>query len=180
MKLFIGIEVPLIERQKIAATFKPDYGLDFVPIDKLHLTLRFIGNREMNPLVKHLFQKLEQVKHPPFNVIIQGTGVFPQHSPHIPPYVLWANFVTKSALCSLKAAIDTELGPDGNMNKYGGYNPHLTLAKPRPFQRPGVIAYMQQYGQSLQTDPWTVDRFVLFGSHSGTGLPYEKMGEFLL
>jgi 2'-5' RNA ligase len=178
VKLFIGVEVPEAQRRMIASTFLPECGFSFVPESRLHITLRFLG-KVPSPLPT--LSKLNAIEHPPFNLMVAGVGVFPAYSPSsMAPLTLWADLVGKASLVSLKNTIDaTALGPDGNMAKYGGYSPHLTLAKQlKPFKQAGVRKYLKN-NRDLLTDTWTVTCFGMYNNLGG-GSPYEKIGEFRL
>ena len=117
---------------RLAATQKlliqTNADLKLVEPANIHISLRFLGeiNTEM---VEKVYSVMKKLKFSPFNVLLNGLGVFPTLNY---PRVVWAGITDgaeqlKSIFEQLEPQIH-ELGfaPDPN-----GFSPHLTIARVR-------------------------------------------------
>ncbi len=109
-------------------------GIKWVPVDNLHLTLKFLGDvvdREVPAVCRAVRQVCSELF--PFEIEFVGTGGFPSTDR---PRVLWGG-ITRGGeeLIELVSALEialAELGfkPDGR-----DYRPHLTLGRVRSGSR---------------------------------------------
>jgi len=136
MRLFVGCEVgsavgdaaaPLIGELKArVARLAPHARLTWVPKERLHVTVRFIGNVDPARAAE-----IQQVLAPPlrqaaFDAAVQGVGVFPDHRP---PRVVWAGLAAgRTGLVALAREVNARLAPlvVGDPEEL---RPHLTLAR---------------------------------------------------
>ncbi len=105
-----------------------DADLKLVKPENVHMTLRFLGDVTLE-MVDLVHREMEQVQFAPFEVKIEGTGVFPNPK-HIS--VIWAG-IRQGA--NESRAIFDQLEPRlqtlGFKPDYKGFSPHLTIARVR-------------------------------------------------
>jgi RNA 2',3'-cyclic 3'-phosphodiesterase len=165
MRLFIAVSVPPVVRSLLEERMRGPYSLPFVEPDKLHITVRFLGDVHAE-YVDELIEKLDCVEADSFNLWIDGLGTFPEDR-RLPPYVIWARLGDTKGIVQLKGRIDGRLGKDPLCAKRP-YSPHLTLAKPRPEHHTEVSRFLSEHPK-LVTANWTVGEFTLYSSPGGGG-----------
>jgi len=126
-RLFVGVELPLKlqnEIHKIYVNF-PDCRLKPVDKDKLHITLKFMGDIEESD-IHNIVNVLSTITFEPFEVELRGTGVFP----HIKyPKVLWIGIEDKAnKLNELANRIGSSLH-DLAQDKANEFSPHVTISR---------------------------------------------------
>lgn len=139
MRLFIAadIEAPvaaavgaLIEDLRgRAARLAPLAKVTWVAADRLHLTIRFIGDvaEDQAHVIRSVLGPPVNVR--PFRLTIEGLGAFPKSGQ---PRVLWAGLTTgREALLELEREITQRLSAVPVTPEPRAYNPHLTLARVR-------------------------------------------------
>ncbi|MFN2137450.1 MAG: RNA 2',3'-cyclic phosphodiesterase [Candidatus Promineifilaceae bacterium] len=102
--------------------------------DKMHLTLRFLGDTKKD-LLQELQNALDSVTQArkPFSLQLQGFGCFPNCRR---PRVLWAGLGGNlDAAAGLKAAIDEAIVPFGWEREERPFSPHLTLGRVKDASR---------------------------------------------
>ena len=139
MRLFVAIEIeePVVERvlqlsdelrRRIEAR-APSARLTWIPRDRLHLTVRFIGEVD-EPRADGIRAALA----PPldaraFDLTFEGAGAFPKHGL---PRVLWAGITHgEPELIALEQEVSARLLRCGVPSEDRPYRPHLTLARVR-------------------------------------------------
>jgi 2'-5' RNA ligase len=98
--------------------------------EKLHLTLKFLGNVAEDDLIR-VEQALEQLRgrHEPFEVSTSGFGAFPSERR---ARILWVGVGEGSGpLRAVAQSVDDRLEPAGFDIKRRPYVPHLTLGRAR-------------------------------------------------
>ncbi|HKH38795.1 MAG TPA: RNA 2',3'-cyclic phosphodiesterase [Rubrobacter sp.] len=133
MRIFVGVFPPpevsealfRVARDLPASTaFRP------IGPEKLHLTLKFLGNVAEADLSR-VQQALEQLRgrHEPFEVETSGFGAFPSERR---ARILWAGVGEGSGLLRAVAqSVDDLLEPAGFGRERRPYVPHLTLGRAR-------------------------------------------------
>ena len=130
IRLFVALEIPDEIKNKIFTVLQeiPEYssGYRWEPKDKIHLTLKFIGDvRE--ELLDDIISEIEFVKdYSAFNCTISKFGFFFRDNN---PVILWCNFETDDKINSLVTDLNARLnkfGIDEDMRKFKG---HLTLLR---------------------------------------------------
>jgi 2'-5' RNA ligase len=174
-RLFVAIRPPeeirdlLVDAMDDAADFR------WQQDEQLHLTLRFVGEVE-RPLAEDLASALAAIRSPPFELRVQGTGRFEQRNSG----ALWAGIEPKAPLAALAAKIErvcqsVELEPERR-----AFHPHITLARWKG-RRGREIATFLERTRGLASDPFAVDRFMLFESRlSRHGAHYEEVASYPL
>ena len=99
----------------------------WVKTDNLHITLRFIGDYDINkiPEISEILSDVA-LNTTGFKLIYKDLGVFKSLSY---PKVLWVGLEQSIALRELKKKIDLELNKTGFDFKEKKFSPHLTLGR---------------------------------------------------
>ena len=160
MRLFTAIDIPPDVKAALAALLhrlRPLADLKWVPVEKLHITTKFIGEWPEERL-DELKRALASVKAPaPVDIVIRGLGRLPQ--------VLDAAVEPNEALSALAAATEQAVGGPGEDRSY---RPHITLARAR--KRVPRIDFEKSTIGSFQASS-----FALYLSAGGK---YTKLQEF--
>jgi 2'-5' RNA ligase len=131
--------------------------------EKLHLTLKFLGNVAEDDLIP-VEQALEQLRgrHEPFELETSGFGAFPSERR---ARILWAGVGEGSGPLRVVAqSVDDLLEPAGFGREHRPYVPHLTLGRARS---PGVK--IEDTSISLPTLRFSVSGVDLVESVPGGG-----------
>ena len=114
------------ELQARVARLAPQAHLTWVPKERLHFTVRFIGHVDAARAAE-----IQQVLAPPlrqaaFDATVQGAGVFPDRRP---PRVVWAGLAAgRNELMALAREVNARLDPLVGADPEA-LRPHLTLAR---------------------------------------------------
>lgn len=184
MRLFYAIGVPDDLRAELlarAAVFAGDAAVRLVPIESLHVTLRFIGEVADNRLEAVAGAGARAASGGPFTLRLSGGGAFPDPR-H--PKVFWAAVTDGAArLGALNAALVRELTAAGVAGEPSVFRPHLTLARSRGSARP-TAALSERFTSHMAgyaSPSFVVKEFDLYRSHLGpTGPRYEVLRSFPL
>ena len=148
MRLFVAIDFDDRSRRAIAAEQERIRRVvegthpRWTNPDQLHLTLAFLG--EVDPaLAEHLQRDLsEPVALQPFDLVLEGLGVFPSHGA---PRALWIGARGGSTeLLALHRELTARLGRRGIRLETRPFSPHLTIARwkaSRPSDRHRVLQH---------------------------------------
>jgi 2'-5' RNA ligase len=99
----------------------------WVPVENMHLTLKFLGEVSTNnlELLKTTLQG-EVAGHNPFEISVGGLGAFPNlHRPR----VIWVNIEAPAELAAVQHGIETQLARLGYTPEERPFHPHLTLGR---------------------------------------------------
>jgi RNA 2',3'-cyclic 3'-phosphodiesterase len=101
----------------------------WVPRERLHLTVRFIGEVDETRAEDIRAVLAPALGTPAFDLTLEGAGAFPAHGQ---PRVLWTG-ITQGAgeLIELEREVSARLLPCGIPAEGRPYRPHLTLARVR-------------------------------------------------
>jgi 2'-5' RNA ligase len=136
LRVFCAIELPGELRSRVAERVRrlrsefPDVRASWEKPEKLHVTLKFLGDIEparVETLSGAAARAVACVE--PFELIIDEPGSFP---PHGQPRVLWLGIVdAKGRLAFMQSALETECAAVGFPRESRPFKPHLTLARLR-------------------------------------------------
>lgn len=99
----------------------------WVPIDNIHLTLKFLGNVSVANLeVLKKLLKVEAVSHEPFEISVGDLGAFPSARR---PRVIWTGVQAPPNLNLLQRGIEAETARLGYAPEERPFSPHLTLGR---------------------------------------------------
>ncbi len=162
-RLFTGIEIPEAIREHLARLRLPFPGAKWVAPEDLHITLRFAGDIDAR-LAAEFAGFLDGVAVQRFEIRLKDLGTFGGGDPRS----LWAGVERGPELDALaraneRAARAAGLAPSGR-----SYKPHVTLARLR-HSRPEAVARVLEARASFRSEPFLVDRFVLFSSKPRSG-----------
>jgi 2'-5' RNA ligase len=136
LRIFCAVELPdelrsrVAERARRLRTEFPDVRASWEKPEKLHITLKFLGDIEharveaLSGAAARAAASLE-----PFELTIDEPGSFP---PHGQPRVLWLGIVDASGrLALMQRALEAECAAVGFARESRPFKPHLTLARVR-------------------------------------------------
>lgn len=132
-RVFTAIEIPKAAKNAVGAHISglrrefPDSPAKWVHPEKLHLTLRFIGNAT-DETIANLISAQSAVASCAgrFTIELSGTGVFPRTKS---AKVLWIGTDERPDIADIKSELDEELESYGIEKELRKYRPHLTIAR---------------------------------------------------
>jgi 2'-5' RNA ligase len=134
VRSFVAVLLPEALRVRLAAAIDELRAgarrVAWVPVQNLHVTLRFLGAVDEATL-QRVREALEAgtVAIAPFAVRVGGLGGFP---PGRAPRVIWAGVTGGAeALCALSARLETALAERGIPPEGRPFHPHVTLGRAR-------------------------------------------------
>jgi 2'-5' RNA ligase len=177
LRLFAAVEIPEDIRGALAEAVLPVRErfpkARWVPIQNQHVTVKFLGSTYPR-LVEWVTGSISTVagQHAPFPTRVEGLGAFPSGRR---VRVLWAGLDDGDGpLERLAAALDEALAREFAPEKRA-FTPHLTVAR---FDPPAPLDPMEV---AFESEPFEIDRIVLFRSHLRRPAPvYEPLGIFPL
>jgi RNA 2',3'-cyclic 3'-phosphodiesterase len=167
LRLFTAIDIPADVKAALSAVLdrlRPLAKLSWIPLEKLHITTKFIGEWPDKPeeRLDELKRALASVRAPaPVDIVIRGLGRLPR--------ALYAAVEPNEALAALAAATEQAVGglvEDRAEDR--AYCPHITLARSR--KRVPRIDFEQSTIGSFRASS-----FALYLSAAGK---YTKLQEF--
>ena len=139
MRLFVAAEIGKAlaaraaeltrELQTRAAATAPRAKVTWIPADRLHLTIRFIGEVDDGraPAIGGALEPPLGID--PFELMLAGAGAFPKGGS---PRVLWVGVTSgREELLRAEREISSRLAGLGIPEEERAYSPHLTLARVR-------------------------------------------------
>ncbi len=159
-RLFVAIDLPEEMKQWVAKLRREKIpGARWVPVDQLHLTLRFIGEVDDTTL-ETIRQTLGAVRSAPFRLVVQVMGHFP---PRKAPHVLWVGADAGAALADLQCQVEKGVQAAGLAPEPRPFSPHITIARLRDTP-PHVAAEFEKRHQAFACAPFEVTAFHLYES----------------
>jgi 2'-5' RNA ligase len=174
-RLFVAIRPPERVRDLLIDVMDDSPALRWVGDEQLHLTLRFIGEVE-RPVANDVAAALDRIRSTSFELGVVGVGKFEQRNGG----ALWAGVRPKERVGVLAAKIERAVQQAGLEAEHRAFMPHITLARWNRRNADAVDVFLRR-NSDLRSDPFHVDRFILFESRlSRHGAHYEEVAEFLL
>lgn len=160
IRLFVGLELPEDIKKKLLTLRGGVPGAVWRPMDKMHLTLRFIG--EINEQMVHeVIRELRSVRFPAFHLSLSQIGYFAVGAR---PHHLWVGVQDHKALIELhQKIVDAFKHIELPVTDKYKFMPHVTLAKLQGTTLDDVFTYISQ-NNLFKTEPFLVDSFALFSS----------------
>ena len=139
MRLFIAVELDSAvtstaaamaeELRRRASRLAPRARITWIPAQRLHLTVRFIGNSDPAGVQAISGTLTAPLQTAAFDLTICGAGSFPRSGK---PQVLWAGVTTGlDRLHRVEQEVSSRLAGAGVAAEDRPYSPHLTLARIR-------------------------------------------------
>jgi 2'-5' RNA ligase len=117
------------ELQRRAADAAPGAKITWVPADRLHLTVRFIGEVDDARAQAVCEALTPALASGAFDLTLHGAGAFPKGGS---PRVLWVGVTAgREPLLAIEREVTSRLTPLGVEEEERAYSPHLTLARVR-------------------------------------------------
>ncbi|MEX2280220.1 MAG: RNA 2',3'-cyclic phosphodiesterase [Acidimicrobiia bacterium] len=174
-RIFVAIGFPAEVRMAIAATASARLPGAIVPLENLHLTLRFLGDTSQLGL-ERLSAALDEASFPaPFVIRIGALGAFPNSTR---ASVVWLGVTGDGDdLAHLHEAVEESCVAAGFEPEERPFRPHVTLSR----MRPPVDARSILTGTPSVDVSSRVDEVVVLRSHQGRRSPrYELLERFAL
>ena len=177
IRLFVAIDIPTGIRQRLIAD-KPEIdGLRWQSEERLHLTLKFLGNVNIY-MFSQLKQQLKTVPVVPFGLQVSGAGVFRKPDGK---GVLWAGVNHSDALSQLHREIEhltTAMGVAPG-SSFDVYTPHITLARWKSGVNLSAVNNWVVEHRSTDFGAFEAASFKLYSSRSSpSGAVYTPMAEY--
>lgn len=174
-RLFVAIRPPEAIRDLLIDAMDDSADFRWQDEEQLHVTLRFVGEVE-RPVAEDLAAALDTIRSWPFELRLHGTGRFEQRNSG----ALWAGVEPKAPVAALAAKIERACLSVGLEPERRAFHPHITLARWKGRRTREVAAFLER-AHALASEPFAVDRFILFESHlSRHGAHYEEVVAFPL
>ena len=176
IRLFIALALPEGHCQALMRLCSGVRDARWVPVENLHLTLRFIGEVE-EPRLADIAGALTRVKADPFSLTLSGVGHF-QNGRRIRS--VWAGIEPSEALNQLQSRVEAALRPADVPPDGRRFTPHVTLGRLKSESAPQVGGWIEA-NALFRAEAFVVDHFVLYDSFlSHTGALYSPVAEFPL
>lgn len=152
IRCFIAINLPDRIRSSIDSLItelrKTGADVSWVPAERIHLTLKFLGNTD-NAMIPEITERLsKKLSHySAFYIKIVGVGSFPSEKR---PRVLWVGIENSAVLNSIWKDMDAELAELGFQSEDRPFSPHLTIGRVRS-QR-GTAGMLNSFAERRGTD----------------------------
>ena len=174
-RLFVAIRPPEPIRDLLIDAMDDSADFRWQDDEQLHLTLRFVGEVD-RPVAEDLATELNRVRSPKFDLYIAGVGRFEQRNSG----ALWAGVEPREPVAALAAKVERTCQSVGLEPERRAFHPHVTLARWKGRRNREVAAFLEQT-RGLASDPFQVDRFILFESRlSRHGAHYEEVASYPL
>ncbi|MBF88379.1 MAG: RNA 2',3'-cyclic phosphodiesterase [Candidatus Marinimicrobia bacterium] len=180
IKTFISIDVGNKIKEKIkrlkSENFRKTDNVNWVNIENIHLTLRYIGPT-VNSEIKKINNILENIVKDfrEFSLEIKGTGIFPKIQR---PRIIWLGINGNlSKLSDLESYINKILSQNGYpSDNFNNFIPHITLGRIRYPQTttPDLTSFLNA---SYNPVKFKVQKISLFRTETiGSGPIYSLLG----
>ena len=174
-RLFVAIRPPEPIRDLLIDAMDDSADFRWQNDEQLHLTLRFVGEVD-GPQADDLADALGRVRAESFELRVSDLGRFEQRSGG----ALWAGVEPKDAVAALAAKIERVCQQVGLEPERRAFHPHITLARWKGRRTREVQSFLERR-RGLSSDPFQVDRFILFESRlSRHGAHYEEAASYPL
>jgi len=112
-----------------ARSLAPEARITWIPPERMHLTIRFIGQVDDARVERVTAALAPAVPQAPFQMTLGGAGVFPERGA---PRVLWVGVrAGVEELLRVERTVNERLAALGISPEDRGFSPHLTLARVR-------------------------------------------------
>ena len=163
-RLFVGLRFSGIITQGLKELQGGMNGANWVTVDNLHLTLRFIGGCD-NSLVNDILLELTKVRSNCFNLQLNGVNHF-KNKGRVKS--LWVGVPENADLVNLRIEIDKLLKKIDIEPERRAFKPHVTLAKLKNI-RLSDLAYFEQINSLYRSDQIPITYITVFQSMSVKG-----------
>lgn len=182
MRTFIAIELPEPVKEALGALSRrlqrPGERVTWVPADRIHLTLRFLGELDEEAIAKlSAILSDEYAGMAPFALSVAEVGAFPNVRR---PSVIWAGVgPVDGGVQAAQAVAEQAARASGLPAEKKAFRPHLTLARIRDRRAASGLTARLEAERGFVGGEFTVGRVSLFSSElTPKGPIYRGLGEF--
>ena len=166
--------IPEPQRSRLAMLQSGLEGARWVRPEKLHLTVRFIGEVD-EPTARDVEDTLGRLMVPGFDIYLSGIGVF---DPGNRPRSLWEGVKDATPLAALHEKCNQALRSLNVMEERRKYMPHVSLARLVNVD-PTNLGYFLEGNSLFDAPPFRPQGFSLIRSYlTKHGAAYEILNEF--
>ena len=159
-RLFVAIALPSVVHDALAALTTPLPGVTWTQPEKLHLTLRFLGDVAAEK-IDPVSARLATVQVEPFILPVAGLGTFP---PKKPPCVIWCGIGRgHPRFYQLRQRLDDALLGAGLDFDVRTFAPHITLARCTEEAAEPVGHWLHRH-REFEAPPFRISNFDLYAS----------------
>lgn len=158
-RLFIAVDLPAGHASAFQRLCDPDLHARWVPTEQYHVTLRFLGDADVD-LEEKLRSELESIDLPSFKLGGEGLDAFPSRRK---PRVLVAHVNEEPGLMTLQQQIDDIVIGTGFDEQRNPFNPHVTFARLQKTTPREVRAYLSRHAD-FKIEAFSAERFRLYES----------------
>jgi 2'-5' RNA ligase len=174
-RLFVAIRPPEAIRDLLADAMDDSPELRWVSDDRLHLTLRFIGEVE-RPMANDIADALGRIRASTFQLRLVGVGRFDRRGGG----AIWAGVEPREPVAALAAKVERACVSAGLEPEHRAFHPHITVARYTRASAADAADFVQRRA-GLDSPAFDVAGFSLFESHlSRHGPHYEMIADYPL
>jgi len=162
-RLFTGLELPEAVASQMALARGGLFGARWLAPEDYHITLRFVGDVDAR-IARDIDETLQEIRRPAAEVRFEGLSSFGGDKPR----AIVVRIKPEPALMELQAEQERRLRRIGLAPEMRKFTPHVTLARLRRVRTHAVADYLASRG-SLELEPFTALRFVLYSARAGSG-----------
>lgn len=180
IRLFVALKIPdpvILEIIKLRNKAFPGYhNYKWEPEDKIHLTLKFIGEIE-EKLVEPVISELEFIRdYRKFSCSLTRFGFFFKNKE---PKILWVGLSIDDTVFNLVKGLNTKLEKFGIQVEKREFKAHLTLMRIKKFVDKNFIKSYEDF--IIPGIQFTADEIILFKSElTSAGSKYTELKKFIL
>jgi len=173
-RLFVAFNLPRVVTRRLTRSQPPPLpGIRLIPPEQMHVTLHFIGDAELAPILK----ALREIDYQAFTVSIENLGHFKTAGGGA---IIWAGIQRSPEVSGLYAAVGKKLTELGIKTETKPYKPHITLARCGPAVRSLIPEFLSMH-DALLIPNIPVIAFSLYSSDLSKGAPeYKQECRYLL
>ncbi len=179
IRLFVGLSLPENIKKELTSLQRNLPGALWRPAEKMHLTLRFVGNVE-EPVADEVLKELRYVRFPAFHFSLKEIGYFARADV---PHHIWAGVAEDKAVRELHDKIDSAVKKAGaGQEDRFKFTPHVTLGKLIGSDMNDVFRFIAQ-NNLFHSETFQATSFSLYQSiarENGEGKYYKEVAEFPL
>ena len=177
MRLFIGLNLPKRERQRIQSATQllqeEDFPLRWIGLENFHITMKFLGEVSSEQLeqIEEIMSEVAS-KNTVFSIALGGFGAFPSIRS---PSLIWLGVGASPKLRCLKQDLEWALAECGFESEIRRFHPHITLARAKGRGSAGMFRGLDKLLAELDFNgALKVDRINLIRSQlSKNGAQYD-------
>jgi 2'-5' RNA ligase len=158
-RLFVALTLPEAITDHLLLVQGGIPGAKWEAKDKLHLTLRFIGEVD-GGTARDIVEALARIEVEPFELALSGVGHFP---PRGAPRSVWAGVDDPDPVADLHARIERALSTVGLEPERRKFAPHVTLARLKHSPEKKVVEFLQNHAL-FHSASFVVSSFCLMSS----------------